>query len=157
MNRWLCFLILAPLLLRAESPSDVQKQIETAYAKSLAALHEAKSIEDLDEISRSLDTRDWKSIVPGRGPWTWEDLRKHPFESLTAPFDSAALIIESLDLQGDTAMLSGKLRIVNHGRASLVPLKETWVRTVVGWKRKIHEKPGPPIPEPSSTPDKPGT
>src|SRR5947209_5500194 len=107
MNRPLCWLILAPLSLRGESPSDVRKQIEAAYEKSLKALHEAKSVEDLDEISRSLDTRDWKSIVPGREPWTWEDLRKHPFETLTAPFDSAALIIENLEVQGDTALLSG--------------------------------------------------
>ena len=151
--RLLC-LICASFVLRAQSNEDVRKQIETSYARALAALHESKTIEDLDEINRSLDTRDWVSIAPNRAPWDWEFTRTHPFESLTAPFDSSALVIETLEVQGNTATLTGKLRVVSNGRAMLVPLKETWVKTVIGWKRKVHQKLGPPVPE--SVSQKPG-
>jgi hypothetical protein len=44
-------------------------------------------------------------------------------------------------LNGDTAVLTGRLRVVNmKGDVSFVPLKETWKKTVMGWKRRIHQK-----------------
>lgn len=135
------------LALTAQSTEVVRRQIEDAYEKSVEALRKSKTIEDLDEINRSFDTRDWQSIVPGRVPWSWNDLRKYPLETLIAPFDSMTLQIETFEVKGDTAMLAGNLRVVNKGSVSLVPLKETWVKTVVGWKRKIHEKLGPPVRE----------
>lgn len=59
-------LIAACLWGQAQPPDAVRKEIEAAYAKALDALRQAKSIEDLDEISRSFETHDWQSIVPGQ-------------------------------------------------------------------------------------------
>jgi len=132
---------------QAQSPEAVRKEIESSYAKAIDALRRARSIADLDEISRSFDSSDWISIVPGRSPQTWSDLRKYPFENLTAAFDSTTLVIDKFDLEGDIALLHGNLRVESGGHVVRVPLKETWVKTVIGWKRKIHEKLGPPVPE----------
>jgi hypothetical protein len=52
----------------AQSPDSVRKEIETFYARALEALHNAKSMDDLYEISRAFDTQDWQSISPGQQP-----------------------------------------------------------------------------------------
>ena len=49
--------------------------------------------------------------------------------------------MDSFELNGDAAILKGKLRNVGiNGNVSMIPLKETFRRTVMGWKRQIHQK-----------------
>jgi hypothetical protein len=125
----------------AESPDDVRREIESWYVRALDALRHAKTMDDLDEINRSLDTVDWRSISPGQQPRTWQDLRQYGFNGLWAPFRSAEFIVEGLELDGDTAVVRGRLRTVNlKGETGFVPLKETFHRTVMGWKRQVHQK-----------------
>jgi len=125
----------------AESPDEVRRQIETSYATTLEALRQAKTLDDLDEINRSFDTLDWRSISPGQQPRSWQDLRRFGFSGLWAPFRSAEFIIDRFDLNGDTAVLRGRLRTVNmKGETGFITLKETFRRTVMGWKRQVHEK-----------------
>jgi len=125
----------------AESPDEVRRQIETSYATTLEALRQAKTLDDLDEINRSFDTLDWRSISPGQQPRSWQDLRRFGFSGLWAPFRSAEFIIDRFDLNGDTAVLRGRLRTVNmKGETGFITLKETFHRTVMGWKRQVHEK-----------------
>jgi hypothetical protein len=125
----------------AQSPEAVRQEIEASYVKALDSMRRAKSLEDLDELNRSFDTQDWQSIVPGQQPRGWPELRKYGFEGLWAPFQSAAFIIDTFQLTGDTVVLTGHLRHVGmKGDVALIPLKETWKRTVVGWKRQIHQK-----------------
>jgi len=79
--------------------------------------------------------------VPGQQPRGWPELRKYGFEGLWSPMQSAELLIDTFELKGDTAVLTGHLRHVGvKGDVSLIPLKETWKRTVIGWKRQIHQK-----------------
>jgi hypothetical protein len=59
---------IATALALAQSPNEIRKEIERAYARALEALQRAKSMEDLDEINRTFDTLDWQSIVPGQQP-----------------------------------------------------------------------------------------
>src|SRR5438067_13513517 len=125
----------------AQSPETVGKEIVASYARALNAFQHAKSMEDLDEINRSFDTLDWKSIVPGQQPRGWADLRKYGFEGLWAPFQAADLHIDTFEVTCDTAVLTGRLRNVNmKGDVAWIPLKETWKHTAVGWKRQIHQK-----------------
>src|SRR5438067_11329525 len=86
----------------AQSPETVRKEIEASYARALNALQHAKSMEDLAEINRSIDTLDWKSFVPGEQPRRWADLRKYGFEALWPPFQAAALHIDAFEVTGDT-------------------------------------------------------
>jgi hypothetical protein len=125
----------------AQNPEVVKKEIEAAYVRALEALRQAKTMDDLDEINRSFDTLDWQSISFGQPPRTWQDLRKYGLDGLRAPFASANLIIDTFEVNGDTAVLTGKLRMEPlRGEPALVPLKETWKRTSMGWKRQIHQK-----------------
>jgi hypothetical protein len=124
-----------------ESPDAVRNEIQTAYANALDASRQAKSIADLDEINRSFDTADWLSISPGQPPRSWQDLRQYGFEGLRAPFRSAEFTVDRFELNGDVAILEGRLRTVNmKGDVGFVPLKETFRRTVMGWKRQLHQK-----------------
>jgi len=134
----------------AQSAADVRREIESQYAKAIEALRTAKSMEDLDELNRSFDTQDWQSIVPGQQPQSWADLRKYGFEAINARFDSMKLQVETFDLSGDTAVLTGKLHVVQNGSALVVPLTETWRRTPLGWKRQIHHKLALPMPDPEA-------
>ena len=125
----------------AESPDEARKEIEFCYVRALDALRHAKTMDDLDEINRSFDTLDWRSISPGQQPRTWQELRQYGFDGLRAPFRSAEFIIDGFELNGDTAVLRGPLRMVNmKGETGFVPLKETFHRTVMGWKRQVHQK-----------------
>jgi hypothetical protein len=135
-------LVTATLLSGQSTDSTaVRKEIQGAYSKALDALRNAKSMEDLDELNRSFDTADWQTISPGQAPRTWQDLRPYGFEGLWAPFKSSELIIDTFDLHGDTAILTGHLRQVGmKGNITLIPVKETWKKTLMGWKRQIHQK-----------------
>jgi hypothetical protein len=137
---------LAIVLIPAAFPQSpdtaaARKEIEAAYVKALDVLRHAKTLEDLDELNRSFDTVDWQTISPGQSPRGWQDLRKYGFEGLWAPYQSSALIIDTFELRGETAVLTGHLRQVGmKGNVSVIPLKETWRKTLVGWKRQIHQK-----------------
>ena len=132
---------IACLAAPAQSPEIARKEIESSYVKALEAMRLAKSMDDLDEINRSFDTQDWQSIVPGQQPRGWAELRKYGYEGLWQPMQSAQLLIDTFELKGDTAVLTGHLRHVGmNGNVALIPLKETWKRTVMGWKRQIHQK-----------------
>ena len=143
MRIYLTFLLsfCAALTARAESADAVRNEIQAAYVRALDAMRQAKTIEDLDEINRSFDTQDWQSIAPGQQPRGWAELRKYGFEGLWAPFQSIELLIDTFEWKGDTAVLTGRLRTVGmKGNVGFVPLKETWKKTVMGWKRQIHQK-----------------
>jgi hypothetical protein len=139
---WLALLVAALAgLAGAESPDVIRKEIEASYARALDAMLHAKSMQDLDEMNHSFDTLDWRSISPGQQPRTWEDLRQYGFAGIWAPFQSLQFIVDSFELNGDAAILKGRLRTVNmKGDVGFVPLKETFRRTVMGWKRQIHQK-----------------
>ena len=125
----------------AESPDEVRREIEVRYARAIDALRQAKTMDDLDEINRSFDTLDWRSISPGQQPRSWQELRQYGFDGLLAPFRSAEFIVDGFELNGDMAVLRGRLRMVNmKGETAFVPLNETFHRTVMGWKRQVHQK-----------------
>ena len=141
LRRTALVLTLVASLAQAQSAGSVRKEIETSYARALEAMRQAKSMADLDEIDRTFDTQDWQSISPGQQPTNWQNLRKYPFEESWSPFRSAEISIDKFELAGDTAVFTGRLRTVNmKGSIGVIPVKETWKRTVIGWKRQIHQK-----------------
>jgi hypothetical protein len=124
-----------------QSPDAVRKEIQAAWAKAMEAMHNANSLEDIDEIDRSINTWDWHGFGPGQPPQTWQELRKYGFEGNRATFQSAEFLIDTCQVNGDTAIVTGRLRVVSvKGNISFIPLKETWKRTVIGWKRQLHQK-----------------
>src|SRR3954453_8025283 len=110
--RFAFVLALVSLTASGQSQEAVRKEIEAAYVKALDAMRQAKSMDDLDEINRSFDTQDWQSIVPGQQPRGWAELGKDGFEGLWQPMQSAELLIDTFEVKGDTAILTGHLRHV---------------------------------------------
>jgi hypothetical protein len=134
-------MIVAVGMAAAESPEEARREIETSYARAVEALRQAKTMDDLDEINRSFDTADWRSMSPGQQPRSWPDLRHYGFNGLWAPFRSAEFLLDRFELNGDTAVLHGRLRTVNmEGDTGFIPLKETFHKTAMGWKRQVHQK-----------------
>jgi hypothetical protein len=98
MFRSCLILAIAAQLALAQSPDDTQN---------------AKSVADLDEIDRTFNTRDWQSITPGQPARAWEDIRKFGFEGQNAPMQSAQILIDTFQLNGDTVVFTGRLGTVN--------------------------------------------
>ncbi len=117
--------ITASFAAQAQSSDAVHQEIEAGYARALDAMLHAKPMKDLDELNRSFDKRDWQSIVPGQQPRTGQELRKYGFEGLRMPFQSLQFSIGTIAVPGNVAP---------------IPLKETRRKTVIGWKRQIHQK-----------------
>jgi hypothetical protein len=150
MFRFFLILAIATQLALAQSPAvrtdAVPKEIEALYAKGLEATRLAKSIEDLDEIDRTFNTRDWQSITPGQSTRGWPDIRKFGFEGQVGDFKSTEMLIDTFRVDGDIAVVIGRLRTVNRkGNVGYIPLKETWKRTIIGWKRQTHQKFAPGV------------
>ena len=136
----------------AADDAQVRKEIEAKYTSSLQALKAAKSIEDLDADHQRLDTLDWVSIAPGQKPMSWDELRGYGFQNLAAPFDEMSFPIDKLTMKDEkTAIVEGTITVkatreidgVKHLLVSTAPIRDTWVKTPDGWRRKIHEKLAP--------------
>jgi hypothetical protein len=137
-----CFavvLIVGASLAWAQSPDAARKEIEASYAKVLDALKHAKSMDDLDEINRSFDTMDWRSITPdnprlARSAEVWFRKRVGSVPIRGNDHRYVSTVGRHRGVHGQAAQCE------HEGRVAYIPLKETWKRTVIGWKRQMHQK-----------------
>lgn len=162
MHAPLRLLFLIPFLLPAadQSPEEIRKGIVTTYQQSLDALRRG----DVDGAMQ-MDTEDWVSITVGQKPRTRQELEpfiRRDAASLKPPSDwsatwqpdyerngtSSGIQIYDLRLNGDSAIV---LCLVGHTQTQLMDggmhrvwtgshVRDTWIRTSVGWKRRMHEK-----------------
>jgi len=158
---WCCSVFgaftLAQAVCMAEAPTDraAQREIQIMFQKAVEGLKQAKTIEDLDALHNTIDTSDWVSIQPGQKPQTWQELRKLGFDALNQPFNHMRFDIKNVTLDGNIAVVEGVLIVgatiideegrfgpkdATHDVVVGAPLRETWVRSANGWRRKIHEK-----------------
>ena len=136
--------------------TDQRKEIESAYTQSTQAMKQAKTMDDLDAMNKAMDTSDWVSIMPGQKPQTWEQLRRYGFQNLNQPFDETSFLIDCFTMTGeDAAIVQGTVRVTaaivdqqgqfgakgeRHTIVTTAPIRDTWVKTPDGWRRKIHKK-----------------
>src|ERR1700736_3597979 len=110
------------LLFAADDPATVRKEIQTTYDRALESQRKAKTIEDLDAVSRQTDTPDWVSIVNDGPPRHWQDLREATAQSL-GHFPEGAVRVVKLTLNGNAAVViarGGSLEDVNQDRGVLL-------------------------------------
>jgi len=150
----LALFIAANLL--AVDTSQARREIEAAYARSFSALKNAKTMEDLDLNFKATDTPDSVSIMPGEKPMTWEQMRRYGFETLRGPTDEISFPIETFTMpDAQTAVVQGTMKVAGtisdqygsfgpkdekHAVIATAPIRDTWVKTPDGWRRKMHEK-----------------
>jgi hypothetical protein len=144
----------------AEFAVEVRQQIVAAYQQSLEALRRGDA-----EAAMTMDTDDWVSITAGQKPRTKQEMApfiRRDIASMTPPdgWDAiwkpdyerngtiSGIQIYSVQLEGDRAVvlcLVGSTRTATiDGAAHRVwvgsHVRDTWVRTPAGWKRRMHEK-----------------
>lgn len=154
-------LLLIPLLLWVSDPAEaVRNEIVASYQKSLDALRSG----DADTALR-IDTDDWVSIVVGQQPRSKREIEpfiRRDIASMKPPpgwnatwlpdYEKngtlSGIQIYDLRLTGDNAIV---LCLVGHTRKETIDgvahsvwngshVRDTWVRTSSGWKRRMHEK-----------------
>ena len=153
--------LLIPILLLAADPVDeARKQILAAYQRSLDALQRGDADAALD-----IDTSDWVSIVAGQKPRKREELEpfvRRDIASMKPPPGWAAVWKPDYERNGTTSgiqvydvKLDGNSAIVlclvgntlmetiglqSHSEWIGSHVRDTWIKTSAGWKRRMHEK-----------------
>ncbi|HXA66219.1 MAG TPA: hypothetical protein VNV82_13760 [Bryobacteraceae bacterium] len=145
--RLFCAFLAVELLLCAEDAASVRKEIETTYDRTLRAQRAAKTAEDLDANERTIDTPDWLSIVNDGAPQHWIDLRAGVIATLGHP-DEVAIRVVKFTLAGDHATVIARVGAPKDvsddaDRSRYALIRDTWIKTNLGWRRKMHEKPAP--------------
>ncbi len=132
-----------PLLAIADD-SAIRKEIQAIYDRALQLQLTAKTPSDLDANEKLIDTQDWTSIVNDGAPQRWADVRGFAIQTLGHPDDIAIKIVK-FTVSGDRAIVIARVgpsATINGNDSSLYRLvRDTWIKTSAGWRRKIHEKP----------------
>ena len=149
-------LLLAP----ADPAAQVRDEIVAIYRRTLEALRRGDA-----EGALQMDTPDWVSIVAGQRPRTWQEMEpliRREIAGMKPPPGWTALWkpdyqrdgtitgiqIYDVKLEGDRAVvlcLVGSTRTEQSGGSrhnvwTGSHVRDTWIRTAAGWKRRMHEK-----------------
>jgi len=144
----------------AQAPEDVRREIVAAYQGALDALQAG----DADQALK-IDTADWVSITVGEAarpraeieplvrrdiasmkpPPGWSATWKPDYERTGT---ASGIQVYDIQVEGDKAIV---LCLVGGSRTETVDgaphnvwrgshVRDTWIRTASGWKRRMHEK-----------------
>jgi len=159
-SRLSALFFLSCLLLSADLAEQARKDILAAYQQSLDALQRGDA-----EAALQTDTEDWVSITVGQKPRTRQEMEpfiRRDIASLKPPAGWSAtwkpdyertgtvsgIQIYNLKLDGNSAIV---LCLVGNTRAETIDgvtysvwrgshVRDTWIKTPAGWKRRMHEK-----------------
>jgi len=148
------------VLLPADPVEEARKDIVAAYQRSLDALQRADA-----DAALQIDTGDWVSVTVGQKPRTRQEIeplvrrdiasmKPPPGWSVTWKPDygrngtASGIQIYDLKLDGNIAVV---LCLVGNTRAEIIDgvtrsvwrgshVRDTWINTSAGWKRRMHEK-----------------
>ncbi len=148
------------LLAAAGSADEVRKDIVAAYQRSLDALQRGDA-----EAAMQIDTNDWVSITVGQKPRTRQEMEpflRRDIASMKPPpgwsaswrpdyernGTTSGIQIYELKLDGNSAIV---LCLVGNTRTEIIDgathtvwrgshVRDTWIKTSGGWKRRMHEK-----------------
>jgi hypothetical protein len=149
------------LLLTAADPAeDARKDIVAAYQRSLDALQRGDA-----DAALQIDTDDWVSMVVGQKPRTRQDIEpfvRRDIAGMKPPpgwaatwrpdyernGTSSGIQVYDVKLEGNNAVvlcLVGSTRPevtdgVTHKIWTGSHVRDTWIKTLAGWKRRLHEK-----------------
>lgn len=148
------------MLLAAQPTEEARKDIVAAYQRSLDALERGDA-----DAALQMETNDWVGITVGQKPRTrqeMEPLIRRDIASMKPPpgwsatwrpdyertGTSSGIQIYDLKRERDSAVvlcLVGNTRTeimagVTHSVWGGSHVRDTWISTSTGWKRKMHEK-----------------
>ena len=156
----LLFMMSSLLLVAADAAEEARKDIVAAYQRSLDALQRGDA-----DAAMQIDTNDWVSVTAGQKPRTRQEMEpfiRRDIASMKPPpgwsatwrpdyernGTSSGIQIYDLKLDGDSAVV---LCLVGNTRTEIVDgvmhsvwggshVRDTWIKTSAGWKRRMHEK-----------------
>jgi len=148
------------LLTAADPAEDVRKIIVAAYQQALDAMRRGDA-----DAAMQIDTNDWISITAGQNPRTRQEMEpfiRRDIASMKPPPDwsaiwrseyerngtSSGIQVYDVKLDGNNAValcLVGNTRseMINGAMHSVwrgAHVRDTWIKTSAGWKRRKHEK-----------------
>ena len=161
MSRLVAVIFLPLLLASAADPTqEARKEIIAAYQKTFDALRRGDA-----DSALQMDTEDWVSITVGQKQRTRAEMEpfiRRDIESLKPPPDwvvtwkpdherngtTSGIQVYDVKVDGDKAVvfcLVGGSRTetidgVEHRTWGGSHVRDTWIKTPAGWKRRMHEK-----------------
>ena len=156
--------MLAPsLLVAADATEDVRKDIVAAYQRTLSALERGDA-----EAALQMDTNDWVSVTVGQKPRTRQEIEpflRRDIRGMKPPSGwsviwkpdyerngtSSGIQIYDLKVNEAAETTAVVLCLVGNSRPELIDgaphavwtgshVRDTWIKTQAGWKRRMHEK-----------------
>jgi hypothetical protein len=135
---------------------DPQQDIQAVYNRASAATVSAKTYADAEAIHKWLDTPDCTFTTFMQPARTWAQMRSEVEASLATPLSGLSSVIRKLEITGSptaiaTTVVEGKARIVDeagqfgakgaaHDIVTRATVRDVWVKSPDGWRRKSHEK-----------------
>ena len=154
------FVLLIAMATGAQPAVDARKEIVAAYQRSLDALQTGDA-----GAAMQIDTADWVSITAGQKPRTRQEMEpfiRRDIAGMKPPpgwvaswrpdyernGTSSGIQVYEIKLDGDQAivlcLVGGTRPEVIDGATHQVWLgshvRDTWLKTSSGWKRRMHEK-----------------
>lgn len=148
------------LLGAGDSADEARKEIVAAYQRSLDALRRGDA-----DAAMQIDTNDWVSITVGQKPRTRQEMEPFIQRDITSmkppPGWSAVwrpdyersgtlsgIQVYQVKLDGNSAVV---LCLVGNTRTEIIEgeqhsvwrgshVRDTWIRSPAGWRRRMHEK-----------------
>ena len=155
--------VMMPLVLAADPAEDARKNIVAAYQRTLGALERGDA-----EAAMQMDTNDWVSLTVGQKPRTRQEMEpfiRRDIAAMKPPTGwsaiwkpdyerngtSSGIQIYDLKLDATNENTAVVLCLVGNSRTELIDgaphtvwtgshVRDTWIKTSAGWKRRKHEK-----------------
>jgi hypothetical protein len=157
-------LLLTPFALGAADPTtDARKNIVAAYQRTLAAFERGDA-----GAAMQMDTNDWASVTVGQKPRTRQEMEpfiRRDIRSMKPPPGWSAIWKPDYERNGTTSGIqiydlklveadqnaAVALCLVGNSRTEIIDgaphtvwtgshVRDTWIKTSAGWKRRMHEK-----------------
>ena len=136
--------------------SDLQATLLSMYTQTLGGMQKATSAADVERIVNAIDTPDWVSINADGTRMTRDQSKRELVRSLAGPRgDQPALDLLWFNRSENTATtvcwVFGKSNTVDttgqfgpkgasHELRVGALVRDTWILTTDGWRRRMHEK-----------------
>jgi len=136
--------------------SDAQRAILSMYTRTLDGMQKATTAGDIERIVNAIDTPDWVSINADQTRLTRDDAKRELVRSLSGPRAAQPTIdILWFNQAGNAATVVawvfGKSQIADaagefgpkgtaHEVLAGALVRDTWMLTSDGWRRRMHEK-----------------
>ena len=156
MRSTIAFVFALVLQAGVAAQTDPRTTITAMYAKTLNDLHNARTAADIDRIVEAIDVPDWVSINADGTRLTREEAKRDLVRSLAGPRGMQPTVDVLWFHQGastatSVAWVFGKSHAVDtngefglkgtrHEVLAGALVRDSWILTSAGWRRRMHEK-----------------